>query len=107
MNIMLASVLERTKEIGVRRAVGASRTDVLGQFLFEAVCLSIVGGLLGIGLGYALTKAITFYAEWRTVVSVPAIFLAFSVSALVGIGFGYYPARKAAIQNPIESLRYE
>ncbi len=107
MNIMLASVLERTKEIGVRRAVGATRGDVLGQFLFEAVFLSIVGGLLGVGLGYGLTKAITLYAEWRTVVSVPAILLAFTVSAVVGIGFGYYPARKAAIQNPIESLRYE
>ncbi len=107
MNIMLASVLERTKEIGVRRAVGATRSDVLGQFLFEAVFLSIVGGLLGVGLGYSLTKAITLYAEWRTVVSIPACLLAFTVSALVGIGFGYYPARKAAIQNPIESLRYE
>ncbi len=107
MNIMLASVLERTKEIGVRRAVGATRADVLGQFLFEAVFLSIVGGMLGVGLGYTLTKAITLYAEWRTVVSVPAILLAFTVSAIVGIGFGYYPARKAAIQNPIESLRYE
>jgi putative ABC transport system permease protein len=107
MNIMLASVLERTKEIGVRRAVGATRTDVLGQFLFEAIFLSVVGGMLGVVLGFSLTKAITLYAGWRTVVSVPAILLAFSVSALVGIGFGYYPARKAAIQNPIESLRYE
>lgn len=107
MNIMLASVMERTKEIGVRRAVGATRADVLGQFLFEAIFLSIVGGLLGIGVGYSLTKIITLYAEWRTVVSIPAMLLAFSVSAAVGIAFGYYPARKAAIQNPIESLRYE
>jgi len=107
MNIMLASVLERTREIGVRRAVGATRADVLGQFLFEATFLSIVGGLIGIMLGYGLTRIITFYAEWRTVVSWEAIALAFTVSAGVGIAFGYYPARKAAFQNPIDSLRYE
>lgn len=107
MNIMLASVMERTKEIGVRRAVGATRADVLGQFLFEAIFLSIVGGLIGVALGFTLTKIITLYAEWRTVVSIPTILLAFSVSAAVGITFGYYPARKAAFQNPIESLRYE
>ncbi len=107
MNIMLASVLERTKEIGVRRAVGATRADVLGQFLFEAVFLSIVGGLIGIALGFSLTKIITLYAEWRTVVSPSTVILAFGVSAAVGIAFGYYPARKAAYQNPIESLRYE
>jgi putative ABC transport system permease protein len=107
MNIMLASVMERTKEIGVRRAVGATHADVLGQFLFEATFLSVIGGIVGIILGYVLTQAITFYAEWRTVISVQAIILAFSVSAGVGISFGYYPARKAAFQNPIESLRYE
>jgi putative ABC transport system permease protein len=107
MNIMLASVLERTKEIGVRRAVGATRADVLGQFLFEATFLSVVGGIIGIVLGYVLTRVITFYAQWRTVVSPEAIILAFTVSAAVGIAFGYYPARKAAYQNPIESLRYE
>ena len=107
MNIMLASVMERTKEIGVRRAVGATHGDVLGQFLFEATFLSVIGGIVGILLGFALTQAITFYAEWRTVVSIEAIILAFTVSAGVGIAFGYYPARKAAFQNPIESLRYE
>ncbi|MFH0989310.1 MAG: ABC transporter permease [bacterium] len=107
MNIMLASVLERTKEIGIRRAVGATRYDVLGQFLFEALFLSIVGGIIGIGLGYSLTKIITYYAEWRTIVSYSSIILAFGVSAAVGVGFGYYPARTAAYQNPIESLRYE
>ncbi len=107
MNIMLASVLERTREIGVRRAVGASRADVLGQFLFEATFLSITGGMVGIALGFGLTTLITLYAGWRTVVSVPAVVLAFTVSAAVGIAFGYYPARKAADQNPIESLRYE
>lgn len=107
MNIMLASVMERTKEIGIRRAIGATRADVLGQFLFEAVFLSVVGGVIGIVLGYLLTVGITFYAEWKTVVSAPAVLISFTVSALVGIAFGYYPARKAAYQNPIESLRYE
>ncbi len=107
MNIMLASVLERTKEIGIRRAMGARRADVLSQFLFEAVVLSVVGGILGIGVGFSLTKIISLYAGWRTVVSWPAVVLAFGVSAAVGICFGYYPARKAAYQNPIESLRYE
>ncbi len=107
MNIMLASVMERTKEIGIRRAIGATRADVLGQFLFEAIFLSIVGGIAGIVLGYALTVGITMYADWKTVVSVPAVLISFTVSALVGIAFGYYPARKAAYQNPIESLRYE
>jgi putative ABC transport system permease protein len=107
MNIMLASVMERTKEIGIRRAIGATRADVLGQFLFEAIFLSVVGGIAGIVLGYLLTVGITMYAEWKTVVSVPAVLISFTVSALVGIAFGYYPARKAAYQNPIESLRYE
>lgn len=107
MNIMLASVLERTREIGVRRAVGATRADVLGQFLFEAVFLSVLGGMIGIGLGFTLTKLITLYAGWRTIVSLTSVVLAFGVSAAVGISFGYYPARKAAYQNPIESLRYE
>lgn len=107
MNIMLASVLERTKEIGVRRAVGATRADVLGQFLFEATFLSVIGGVIGIALGFSMTGLITLYAGWRTVVSFAAVLLAFTVSAAVGISFGYYPARKAATQNPIESLRYE
>ena len=107
MNIMLASVLERTKEIGVRRAVGATRADVLSQFLVEALFISVVGGFIGIIIGWLLTSAITLYAGWRTVVSYPAIFLAFTVSAGVGIGFGYYPAKKAAAMNPIDALRYE
>ena len=107
MNIMLASVLERTKEIGIRRAVGATRTDVLSQFLFEALFISVVGGLIGIIVGWLLTSGITLFAGWRTIVSFPAIILAFSVSAGVGIVFGYYPAKKAASQNPIESLHYE
>ncbi len=107
MNIMLASVLERTKEIGIRRAVGATRVDVLTQFLFEALFISVVGGIIGIIIGWLLTSAITLYAGWPTVVSLPAVILAFTVSAAVGVGFGYYPAKKAAGQNPIESLHYE
>jgi putative ABC transport system permease protein len=107
MNIMLATVLERTKEIGVRRAVGATRQDILSQFLVEAVFLSFLGGLIGIGLGYSLTKIISIYAQWRTIVSVFAVALSFGVSAAVGIVFGIYPARKAARLDPIESLRYE
>ncbi|MBN1294267.1 MAG: ABC transporter permease [Candidatus Latescibacteria bacterium] len=107
MNIMLASVLERTREIGIRRAVGATRKDILGQFLLEAVVLSFTGGLMGIILGFVLTKVISFYADWRTIVSWQSILLAFWVSAVVGIIFGYYPARQAALKEPIESLRYE
>ena len=107
MNIMLASVLERTKEIGIRRAVGATRVDVLTQFLFEALFISVVGGVIGIVIGWLLTSAITLYAGWPTVVSIPAVILAFTVSAAVGVGFGYYPAKKAAAQNPIDSLHYE
>lgn len=107
MNIMLASVLERTREIGVRRAIGARRADILSQFLFEAVVLSVAGGLIGIVLGYGLTEIITLYAGWRTIVSFPAVVISFCVSGGVGVAFGYYPAKKAAYQNPIDALRYE
>ncbi len=107
MNIMLATVLERTREIGIRRAIGATRTDILGQFLLEAVMLSFTGGLIGIILGFALTRVIAVYADWRTIVSWQAIFLAFWVSVAVGIIFGVYPARRAARMRPIEALRYE
>ena len=107
MNIMLASVLERTREIGIRRALGARRRDVMAQFLVEAVMVSLIGGVLGVVLGYSLTKVITFYAHWKTIVHLWTILLSFSVSAAVGIGFGYYPARQAAMLNPIDALRYE
>ncbi|OVE78897.1 hypothetical protein BVY01_04235 [bacterium I07] len=107
MNIMLASILERTREIGIRRAMGATRKDILGQFLIEAVLLSFSGGLLGILLGFLMTKLISSYAQWKTIVDVGAIVLSFCVSASVGIIFGIYPARKAAMMDPIESLRYE
>ena len=107
MNIMLATILERTREIGIRRAVGATRKDILGQFLIEAVLLSFVGGLIGILLGFLMTKIISTYANWKTIVDLGSILLAFCVSASVGIIFGIYPARKAALLDPIESLRYE
>lgn len=107
MNIMLATVLERTREIGIRRAVGATRRDILGQFLLEAVVLSFTGGVIGIILGFGMTKVIAIYAQWRTIVSIQSIFLAFWVSVAVGVVFGYYPARRAALKEPIEALRYE
>lgn len=107
MNIMLATVLERTREIGVRRAVGATRLDIMRQFLVEAVAICLVGCFIGIGLGLALAKVISFYAEWPTIVSVFSIFLAVGVSTTVGIVFGLYPAGKAARLDVIEALRYE
>jgi putative ABC transport system permease protein len=107
MNIMLASVMERTREIGVRRALGATHRDILLQFLLEAVAVSILGAMVGIILGFALTQAIATYAGWRTVVSATAVLLAVGVAASVGIVFGIYPARRAARMDPIESLRYE
>jgi putative ABC transport system permease protein len=107
MNIMLASVLERTREIGVRRAIGATRAMIITQFLAEATMLSVLGGVLGIFLGWGLTELITAYAEWRTIVSLWSIVLAFSVAAATGIIFGYFPARRAADKDVIEALRYE
>jgi putative ABC transport system permease protein len=107
MNIMLVSVTERTREIGLRQAVGAKTGDILTQFLVEAVTLSLAGGLIGIVLGLAASAMISYFAKWSTLISPTAIALAFVFSALVGIFFGYYPARKAAFLDPIEALRYE
>lgn len=107
MNIMLANILERTREIGVRRAVGATRNDILAQFMFEAVTISVTGGVIGILLGVAMTKMISTYAGWNTLIAPISVVLAFFVSAATGIIFGIYPAKKAADKNPIESLRYE
>jgi len=107
MNIMLVSVTERTREIGVRRALGARKRDVLSQFLTEAVTLSLVGGLIGIGLGVGATLLLSKLAGWTTLISSGSIILAFLFSATVGIFFGLYPARKAASLEPIDALRYE
>ena len=107
MNIMLVSVTERTREIGLRMAVGARGRDILGQFLIEAVTLSLIGGVVGIAAGLGGANALSYFAEWRTLVSAQAIALAFGFAAGIGIFFGFYPARKAAALDPIEALRYE
>ena len=107
VNIMLVSVTERTKEIGLRQAVGAKTGDILSQFLVEAVTLSLAGGTIGIVLGVGASVLISYFASWSTLVSVGSVLLAFLFSALVGVFFGYYPARKAAFLDPIEALRYE
>jgi putative ABC transport system permease protein len=107
MNIMLVSVTERTREIGLRQAIGAKTKDILTQFLVEAVTLSVLGGIAGILLGILASKLISLFANWSTLVSPGAILLAFVFSALVGVFFGFYPARKAALLDPIEALRYE
>lgn len=107
MNIMLVSVTERTREIGLRMAVGAKSQDVLLQFLVEAVVLSLVGGLVGVGLGFGLSETITRLLSWPTSVPADAIAVAVGFAATTGIFFGFYPARKAARLDPIESLRFE
>jgi putative ABC transport system permease protein len=107
MNIMLVSVTERTREIGLRMAVGARRRDILAQFLIEAVTLSLIGGAMGVILGLMGSVSIARWGEWSTVIEVESIALAFGFAAAVGVFFGYYPARKAARLNPIEALRYE
>jgi len=107
MNIMLVSVTERTREIGVRMAVGAHGADILTQFLIEAVTLSSVGGVIGIICGIAVSRVLSIYAHWPTLISIASIAIAFLFSAAVGVFFGFYPARKAAALDPIEALRYE
>lgn len=107
MNIMLLSVTERTREIGIRRAVGARAGDVLAQFLVESVILSATGGLLGIVIGYIVSISISRFVQWSTSISPMSVALSFGVAAAVGIFFGYYPARQASRVLPIQSLRYE
>jgi len=107
MNIMLAAILERTREIGVRRAVGATQRDIVRQFVVEAVLISFAGGLVGIVLGFAMSELIAWFAGWSTVVTAGSILLAFIVSISVGLVFGIYPAMKAARLDPVEAIRYE
>jgi putative ABC transport system permease protein len=107
MNIMLVSVTERTREIGIRMAVGASSYDVLVQFLIEAIALSLLGGLIGVLLGIGGAAAVAYLIGWPLYINPHMVLLAFAVSAGVGVFFGYYPALKASRLDPIESLRYE
>jgi putative ABC transport system permease protein len=107
MNIMLATVTERTREIGIRRALGAKRRDIVTQFLVETIVLSTSGGLLGIGVGLAIPSTVSAMSEIQTAVSPLAVIVAFSISVMIGIVFGVYPARRAALLDPIECLRHE
>ncbi len=107
MNIMLATVLERTREIGIRRAIGARQRDIVRQFLTEAVMISILGGLVGIAFGMTLSQVIAAAAGWSTVVTFTSIAVAFGVSVGIGLLFGIYPAVQAARLDPIEAIRYE
>ncbi len=107
MNIMLASVTERTREIGIRRAIGAKRRQIISQFLIETVVLSMLGGLIGIGMGIVIPQLITYFAGMHTLVTIPSIILSVGISMLVGIVFGMYPAARAANLDPIVALRHE
>jgi putative ABC transport system permease protein len=107
MNIMLVSVTERTREIGLRMAIGARGRDVLMQFLVEAVVISLFGGLIGIGMGFGLSALVKNFMQWPTVIPANAIVMAFGFSGATGVFFGFYPARKAARLDPIEALRFE
>ncbi len=107
MNILLASVLERTREIGLRHAVGARRRDISRQFVMEAVAISGGGALVGIGLGYGISQLVSAYSGWLTIMTPMSVLLSVGVSVTVGLIFGIYPARKAALVSPIEALRYE
>ena len=107
MNIMLVSVTERTREIGIRMSVGAKSRDILTQFLIEAIVLSMLGGTLGIILGISGSKILTQAVGWQTLITSYSIVLSFGFSLAIGIFFGWYPARKAAMLDPIDALRYE
>jgi len=107
MNITFVSVKERTKEIGVRKALGATRSNILLQFLIEALVLCLTGGILGILFGSGMAVVLAKFMQWNTLISMPAIIVAFGFSAFVGLFFGIWPARRAASLDPIAALRYE
>ena len=107
MNIMLASVYERIKEIGLRIALGAQQKDVILQFLYEAVLISVSGGIIGIILGVSFSYLVSIFADIKTIITFSSIFVSFGVAVLTGLVFGISPARKAAMQDPITSLRHE
>jgi putative ABC transport system permease protein len=107
MNIMLVSVTERTREIGIRLAIGARGSDVMTQFLVESIVMSVIGGLIGVGMGYAGAAVLQHFTGWGTTIAPGMVGIAIGFSAAVGIFFGYYPARKAAMLDPIQALRYE
>lgn len=107
MNIMLASVMERTREIGVRRAIGAKKRDVIRQFLIETTIISLAGGIIGVLIGVGLSQLIGYLAGWSTIVTTTSIVLAFFVSVAIGLIFGLYPAARAANLDPVRALHYE
>jgi putative ABC transport system permease protein len=107
MNIMLVSVTERTREIGIRMAIGAKKQDIMMQFLAESVILSLVGGIIGIALGLSIYGAITYFVEWPFIFSFFSVIVSVLFASLVGVFFGYYPAQKASDLKPIEALRFE
>ena len=107
MNIMYVSVTERTKEIGLRMAIGGRGIDILIQFLIEAILISITGGLIGVVIGISATKAVSFFMNWPTLISFASIYISFLVCFVTGVFFGYYPALKASKLDPIEALRFE
>ena len=107
MNIMLASVLERTSEIGLRRALGARKRDISLQFVVEAVTINTTGAILGILTGFGMTRVVSSYSGWSTIVTTSSILLGVSVSVSIGLLFGIYPARRAASVSPVEALRHE
>jgi len=107
MNIMLASVLERTNEIGLRRAIGAKKMDIRMQFMAEAIAISLAGGIIGVALGYGISRAVAVFSGWSTIITAGSIGLSFGVSSIIGLVFGIYPAVQASNLDPIECLRYE